>query len=102
MQMLNIKGLALEYGLPYNPPVIPKLAMVMYTIAQYGLTVPFIALGISVILLGLYYGYEEIFDFIEKRKNNEGINLFFVEDDENIAELLEATLSLNGYRSKGF
>ncbi|HNZ77894.1 MAG TPA: response regulator transcription factor [Bacilli bacterium] len=28
--------------------------------------------------------------------------IYFVEDDENIAELLEATLSLNGYRSKGF
>ena len=28
--------------------------------------------------------------------------IYFVEDDENIAELLEATLSLNCYRSKGF
>lgn len=28
--------------------------------------------------------------------------IYFVEDDENIAELLEATLSLNGYHSKGF
>jgi DNA-binding response OmpR family regulator len=28
--------------------------------------------------------------------------IYFVEDDENIAELLEATLSLNGYQNKGF
>ncbi|MDD2493452.1 MAG: response regulator transcription factor [Bacilli bacterium] len=28
--------------------------------------------------------------------------IYFVEDDENISELLEATLSLNGYQNKGF
>jgi len=60
MQMLNIKGLALEYGLPYNPPVIPEVGDGdVYYEAQYGLTVPFIALGISVILPGLYYGYRK-------------------------------------------
>ncbi len=60
IQMLNIKGLALEYGLPYNPQVIPAIGEGnVYTEKQYGLTVPFIALGISLMLLGIYYCYRK-------------------------------------------
>ncbi len=60
IQMLNIKGLALEYGLPYNPPTIPEVGDgLVYSEEQYSLTVPFIALGVSILLLGIYYGYRK-------------------------------------------
>ena len=60
IQMLNIKGLALDYGLPYNPQIIPAVGDGnVYYEKQYSLTVPFIALGMSVLLLSLYYAYRK-------------------------------------------
>lgn len=60
IQLLNIKGLALKYDLPYNPQAIPQVGTGnVYYESQYSLTVPFLALGISLALMGVYYTYRK-------------------------------------------
>lgn len=52
IHMLNIKGLAIEYGLPYDP--INKVEIgngEVYFESSYDLTIPLIAIGLSILFL---------------------------------------------------
>lgn len=65
VHMLNLKGLALKYDLPYDPSPLPEIGSGnIYFEIKYNTTTPIIAIGISVIFLGGY--------FIVKRKIRKG------------------------------
>ena len=58
LQVLNIKGIALEYGIPYAPIAIPKIGSCLaYVEEKYSITIPVTALGVSVGSLIFYYFY---------------------------------------------
>ncbi len=55
VQMLNIKGIAQDYGIEYDPDTIPDIGVSdAYYEISYNLSIPIIALAISICLLGLY------------------------------------------------
>lgn len=60
IQMLNVKGIALDYGIEYDPAVIPPIGKAdAYYEISYQLTIPIIALVISSGLLIFYYVYRK-------------------------------------------
>lgn len=60
IHMLNIKSLALKYGLPYDPMNKVEIGNGdVYYETKYDLTIPIIALILSVIALGSYYIYRK-------------------------------------------
>ncbi len=60
IHMLNIKGLAVEYGLPYDPMNCVEIGSGdVYFEIGYDLTIPIIAIAISIIFLRGYYVYRK-------------------------------------------
>lgn len=60
IHMLNIKGLAVEYGLPYDP--LNKVEIEsgdVYFETSFDLTIPLIAIGLSIIFLCGYFVYRK-------------------------------------------
>lgn len=60
IQMLNVKGIALDYGIEYDPAVIPEIGSSdAYIETSYNLVIPIIALVITSGLLMFYYVYRK-------------------------------------------
>lgn len=58
IQMLNIKGIALDYGIPYAPSTMPKIgSSSAYFDEEYSITIPIITLCLSIGSLVFYYVY---------------------------------------------
>lgn len=58
--LLNIKGLAVEYGIPYDPQIAPQIGVgEAYYDTQYSPTVPIIALILSVAALIIIFFYRK-------------------------------------------
>lgn len=57
-QMLNVKGIAVDYGIPYNPDVIPEIGKTnAYFEVAYNLYIPIISIIVSFVLLIFYKIY---------------------------------------------
>ena len=57
--LLNIRGLAAEHGIKYDPDTLPEIgAGNMYFVQQYNLTVTIVALVVSVLIAIFYYFYK--------------------------------------------
>lgn len=60
IQMLNVKGIALDYGIEYDPVVIPEIGSSdAYIETSYNLFIPITALVITSGLLIFYYVYRK-------------------------------------------
>ena len=56
--MLNIKGIAMDYGIPYNPDKIPEIGRSnAYYEVTYNLSIPIISIIVSAGLLIFYNIY---------------------------------------------
>lgn len=60
IQMLNVKGIALEYAIDYDPDVIPDIGTSdAYYEVSYNLFIPIMAIVISIGILVFYYIYRK-------------------------------------------
>ena len=60
VQMLNIKGIALDYGIAYDPVVIPEIGTSdAYYEVKYNIVVPIISIIITIGLLVFYFVYRK-------------------------------------------
>lgn len=61
IHMLNIKGLALDFDIPYDPSPLPEIGSGnVYFEIEYNLTIPLIALAISLVFLIGYLIYKQL------------------------------------------